>query len=83
MSDKWPTAIICPIHKKRDRLARSNCRGISLLYVCYNVLTNILHRRLGPYAGENLGEYQCGIRKGQSTTENLFILKYTYILEKI
>ena len=81
MPYNWRTIIVCPVHNKGDKLPCSNYTGISLLYVCYNVLTNILHRRLVPYAGENLGEYQWVIRKGRSTTEMLLMLKY--VLEKI
>jgi hypothetical protein len=39
------------------------------------MLTNILHRRLVPYAGETLGDYRNGLRKGQSTSDNLFTLR--------
>jgi hypothetical protein len=38
-------------------------------------LTNILHRRLVPYAEEILGDYQSAFRKGQSTAYNLFTLR--------
>jgi len=58
MPYNWRTTILCPIHKKGDKLPCSNYRGIFLLYVCYNVFTNILHRRLVLYAGENLEEFQ-------------------------
>lgn len=40
--------------------------------------------QLEPYVEENLGEYQCGFRKGRSTTEHLFVIgqiiekKYEY-----
>jgi hypothetical protein len=64
MPEKWHTAIICALHKKGDKLQCHNYRGISLLNVCYKVLTNILHRQLVPYAEESLGDYQCGFRKG-------------------
>jgi len=37
-------------------------------------LTNILHRQLVPHAKEILGDYQCGFRKGQSTTDSFFTL---------
>ena len=78
MPDSWRTAIICTIYKKGDKLPCSNYRGISLLYVRYSVLTNILHRRLVPYAEKNLGECECGVRRGRSTTENLFMLTFRH-----
>jgi hypothetical protein len=60
------------IHKKEDKLSFSNYRGISLVHVRYKVFTNILHRRLVPYTGESLGHYQCGLRKGRSSTDYLY-----------
>jgi sorting nexin-29 len=50
------------------------------LNVCYKILTNILHKRLEPYAEEILVNYQCGFRRGRSTTDQLFILRL--VLEK-
>jgi sorting nexin-29 len=69
LPEEWHTAIICPIHKKGDKLQCSNYRGISLLNVCFIILTNVLHKRLEPYAEEILGDYQCGFRRGRSTTD--------------
>ena len=64
MAENWKPAIMCPMHKKGDKLQCSNYRGSALLSICYNVLTNILHRQLVPYAKEILRNYQCGFRKG-------------------
>ena len=72
--ENWQTAIICPKHKKGDKLQCSNYRGISLLNLSYKVLTIILHRWLFPYTEEILGDYQCGFRKGQSATDNLLMV---------
>jgi hypothetical protein len=79
MPENWQPAIICPIHKKGDKMQCSNYRGNSLLNICYKVLTNILHRQMVPYAKEILGDYQCGFRKGQSTTDSFFT--FSCILE--
>ena len=75
MPENWQTAIMCPKHKKGDKLQHSNYRGISLLNLSYKVLTNILHRWLVPYTEEILGDYQCGFRKEQSATDNLLMLR--------
>jgi hypothetical protein len=49
--------MICPIHKKGDKLKCKNYTRISLLNVCYKVLTNILHRWLVPYAEKMFEDY--------------------------
>ena len=80
MPSEWNTAIICPIHKKGDKLECNNYREISLLNVAYKIFTNILSKYIEPYVNTILGEYQCGFRKGRSTTDQIFSLRL--ILEK-
>jgi len=72
MPENWPTAIMCPIRNKGDKMQCSSCRGTCILNVCYKVLNNILQV---PYSEEILGEYQHGFRKGWLTTDNLFMLR--------
>jgi len=80
----WNEAIIIPLHKKGDKTICENYRGISLLNSAYKIFSNILLNRLEPYVEENLGEYQCGFRKGRSTIEQLSVIgqiiekKYEY-----
>jgi len=51
-----------------------NCRGISLLNTAYKIFSKILLKRLLPYVDENIGNYQCGFRKGKSTIDQLSII---------
>jgi sorting nexin-29 len=72
MPQECGTAIICPIYKQGDKLECHNYRGISLLNVTYKIFTNLLTRYIEPYVEEILGDYQCGFRKGRSTTDQIF-----------
>ncbi|KAL4091392.1 hypothetical protein QTP88_026089 [Uroleucon formosanum] len=52
-----------------------NYRGISLLDTCYKILTTLILERLNPYIEEIVGNYQCGFRRGKSTTDHVFALR--------
>ena len=60
LPEEWKESIIVPIHKKGDKTNCNNYRGISLLPTTYKILSNILLSRLTPYAGEIIGDHQCG-----------------------
>ena len=75
MPQEWDTTIICPIYTQGDKLECRNYRGISLLSVTYKIFTNLLTRYIQPYVEEILGDYQCGFRKGRSTTDQIFCLR--------
>jgi hypothetical protein len=77
---EWGTAIMCPIYKQSDKLECHNYRGISLLNVTYKIFTNLLTRYIEPYVEAILGDYQCGFRKGRSTTDQISCLRM--ILER-
>lgn len=80
MPDQWNMAIICPIHKKKDKTNCENYRGIALVSVVYKVLAKVIAMRLAPITEQILGDYQCGFRRGRSTTDQIFILRQ--IMEK-
>ena len=73
--EDWRKSIICPIHKKGDKLKCENYRGISLVCTAYKILSKILEKRINPYAERIIGEYQGGFRPGRSTTDQLFTVK--------
>ena len=73
-------SVLCPIHKKGNKLDCSNYRGISLLNTAYKILANILSRRLDPYMESFVQNYQAGFRSGLSTSDQLFTIRQ--ILQK-
>jgi hypothetical protein len=75
MLQEWSTAIIYLIYKQGDKLECHNYRGISLLNVTYKICTNLLTWYIEPYVEGILGDYQCGFRKGKSTTDQIFCLR--------
>jgi hypothetical protein len=80
MPEEWKQSIIVPIYKKGDKTDCSNYTGISLFPTAYKLLPNILLSVLTLYAGEIIGDHQCGFRRNRSTTDNIFCI--SQILEK-
>lgn len=78
MPEDWKEALIIPVFKKGDRATFGNYRGISLLPSCYKVLSNIILKRIQPYAEECLGDYQAGFRRNRSTTDQIFTLRQIF-----
>ena len=70
----WREALIVRVHKKGNTIC-GNYRGISLLITAYKMLSHILLRRLSPISENVLEEYQCGFRKGRSTSDQLFNIR--------
>jgi hypothetical protein len=54
-------------------IRKESYRGISLLCTTYKIFSNILFKRLAPYA-DVIGDYQCGFRQGRSTSDQIFNL---------
>ena len=79
--DDWNEGIICPIFKKGDKFQCSNYKGITLISTVYKVLSGILKGRIAPLAEKEIGSYQCGLRAGKSTTDQIFSMRQ--ILEKM
>jgi sorting nexin-29 len=80
MPRDWTMGVICPIHKKNDKLVCDNYRGIMLLNMAYKVFAQVLARRLAPVTESLLGEYQCGFRPQRSTMDSIFVVRQ--VLEK-
>jgi hypothetical protein len=80
LPEQWKESIIVPIYKKGDSTDCSNYRGISLLSTSYKILSKILLSRLTPYVDEIIGDHQCGFRRNQSTTDQIYCIRQ--ILEK-
>ena len=51
----WRKSIICPIHKKGDKLTCANYRGICLLSTSYKIFTGIIKKKLEIYSEKTIG----------------------------
>jgi sorting nexin-29 len=80
LPEQWKESIIAPIYKNSDRMDCSNYRGISLLSTSYKILFNFLLSRLTPYVDKIIADHQCGFRRNQPTTDQIFCIRQ--ILEK-
>lgn len=71
----WNEAILLPIYKKGKKTKCSNYRGIALLNVAYKILTTHLKNKMTAIVENEIGEYQCGFRKGRSVIDQLYTLR--------
>ena len=72
----WTEGVIIPIHKKGNKGAVDNYRGITLLSIFGKLFTRVLNNRLTFWA-ESYGiliEEQGGFREKRSTIDNIFVL---------
>ena len=72
----WKKGCIVPIYKgKGDPLDCKNSRGISLLSMPGKVFGRILIERVMENTEGQIGEEQCGFRKGRSCADQIFALR--------
>jgi len=79
MPKEWIIGMIVPIYKmKGDIQDPSNYRGITLLSCMGKLFTSVLNKRITNFCETNeiLHENQTGFRKGYSTIDHVFLLKF-------
>ena len=77
--DSWKIGIICPIPKPgRDHMAAAGYRPITLLSCIGKLMERMLQRRIEHFLESRsvLSCYQCGFRRGRSTTDALVLIKH-------
>ena len=77
---EWHKVNIVPIHKKGDKLVRSNYRGVSLLSCVYKLYARILKQRLASFLEPQIAEEQAGFSPGKGCDDNLCIM--TEVMER-
>jgi hypothetical protein len=71
----WKRAALVPIHKKGDKLAADNYRGVTLLDVVGKVYVTVIHSRIRSHLCGQLLQSQCGFVPGKGTGEAMFRLR--------
>jgi hypothetical protein len=75
LPDQWKGSIILPVYKTDNKTNCNNYGGILLLSTSYEMLSNILLSRFGPYIDEIGGDHLCGFRSNRSTTDQIFSIR--------
>ena len=71
-------ADITPVHKKDNKMGKSNNRPVSILPAMANIFERLLCYQLATYFGDKLSKFQCGFRKGYSAQLCLIVLLETW-----
>ena len=79
--DTCSQGLIKPIHKKGDKMNPDNYRDITLLCCFGKLFTSIINDRITKNVEDEniLSNAQAGFRKGFSTNEQIFNLKFLII----
>ena len=81
MPEVWRKSMIVPWYKEGEIKECKNYTGLTLLDVIYKIMATILKKRLDKLSETRqiIGDYQCGFRKGRSTTDQILLLKQSLI----
>ena len=72
--DSTKLSNIVPVHKKKDRTDKTNCRRVSILPLLSKVFEKVMYIQLYDYIENVLNQLLCGFRKTHSTQHALFRL---------
>lgn len=70
MPDEWKMGVVHPLQKRRQ-MDCIHYRGITHLNVTYKILSNLIYKRLEPYADRIFGEYESEFRHNRSPIDHI------------
>ena len=74
--ENWQKAVIVPLYKgKGDKRECTNHRGVSLLSITGKVYGRVVINRVIKDTESQIGEEQCGFRKGRGCVDQIFAVK--------
>ena len=76
MLEEWENSTLLPTYKTGGKQEVENYGGISLLNAWYKLYSKILNKKLKTQAETFLLECQNEVRKGRSSIDPLFSVKY-------
>jgi hypothetical protein len=75
LREEWKEAIIVPTSEKIDKAECRRYRDMPVLSATYTILSTIPPSMLIPYAGEIIGNRQCGFQSNKSSTGHPALVK--------